>query len=216
MNEVKRYNCQIPADSLFGANRYQQVVLASDYDALAQRCAELEHSLAVKEEFYQDALHSHMSLVSQRDTLRAKVERLQSEMEDLMFALADAEHRAENAGRNVSAFEDRMGDLQVENGKLRAEVERLRKDKDRLDAIEGNCWDVRYSSCQNGDSGDSSIGLEIVGHFMDAPCERVVGENYNENLRAAIDQAMTADAYPPARPDYGEEDAIGAAMEARQ
>ena len=107
-------------------------------------------------------------------------------------------------------------DVFDERDALRAEVERLRKDKDRLDAIEGNCWDVRYSSCQNGDSGDSSIGLEIVGHFMDAPCERVVGENYNENLRAAIDQAMTADAYPPARPDYGEEDAIGAAMEARQ
>jgi arginyl-tRNA--protein-N-Asp/Glu arginylyltransferase len=30
----------------------------------------------------------------------------------------------------------------------------------------------------------------------------VIGENYNENLRAAIDQAMTADAYPPARPEY--------------
>lgn len=59
--------------------------------------------------------------------LRAEVERLQSEMEDLMFALADAEHRAENAGRNASAFEDRMGDLQVENGKLRAEIEALRE-----------------------------------------------------------------------------------------
>lgn len=64
---------------------------------------------------------------AERDNLRAEVERLQSEMEDLMFALEDAEHRAENAGRNASAFEDRMGDLQVENGKLNAEVEQLRE-----------------------------------------------------------------------------------------
>ncbi|WP_280282924.1 hypothetical protein [Pseudomonas sp. BN415] len=39
---------------------------------------------------------------------------------------------------------------------------------------------------------------------MGAPHERIVGENYDENLRAAIDQAMTADAYPPARPEYDE------------
>lgn len=168
MNEVKRWyvsprtiaifqradpNSEIPPD-------FSGLVLASDYDAMAQR--------------YDELFNAYTSVC------------------------ADGAHTAN------------------ERDALRAEVERLRQDKDRLDAIEGNCWDVRYSSCQNGDSGDSSIGLEIVGHFMDAPCERVVGENYNENLRAAIDQAMTADAYPPARPDYGEEDAIGAAMEARQ
>jgi hypothetical protein len=31
-------------------------------------------------------------------------------------------------------------------------------------------------------------------------------ENYSENLRAAIDQEMTAPAYPPARPEYPEFD----------
>lgn len=30
----------------------------------------------------------------------------------------------------------------------------------------------------------------------------MIGENYNENLRAALDQAMLADAYPPERPEY--------------
>ena len=81
-------------------------------------------------------------------------------------------------------------------------VRELSKDRERLDAIEANCWDVRYNSSPNGDAGDSSIGIEIVGHWMDKPCERVVGENYSENLRAALDQAMKADAYPPARPEY--------------
>lgn len=37
---------------------------------------------------------------------------------------------------------------------------------------------------------------------MDKPTERVIGENYSENLRAAIDQAMAAPAYPSARPEY--------------
>ncbi|AYF90819.1 hypothetical protein D6Z43_09905 [Pseudomonas sp. DY-1] len=92
--------------------------------------------------------------------------------------------------------------VEKENARLREELEALRKDKDRLDAIAANCWDVRYDSSPNADAGDSTISIEVVGHFMGAPHERVVGENYDENLRAAIDQAMTADAYPPARPEY--------------
>lgn len=85
---------------------------------------------------------------------------------------------------------------------LKAEVEALRKDKDRLDALESNFWDVRHNSHPIADTGDSSSSLEIVGHWMDKPFERVIGEDYNENLRAAIDQAMKAPAYPPARPEY--------------
>ncbi|WP_312905443.1 hypothetical protein [Stutzerimonas nitrititolerans] len=100
---------------------------------------------------------------------------------------------------------------------LRAEVEALRKDKARLDAIEQECWDVRFLSSPNADAGDSSISIEIVGHFMAEPCERVVGENYNENLRAALDQAMTAEAYPPARPEYDERGRpVRAAMAAKE
>jgi hypothetical protein len=85
-------------------------------------------------------------------------------------------------------------------------IDELERDKARLDALEANCWDVRYYSSPNGDAGDSSISIEIVGHWMDKPTERVVGETYSENLRAAIDQAMTAPAYPPARPEYPEID----------
>jgi hypothetical protein len=86
-------------------------------------------------------------------------------------------------------------------------IDDLERDKARLDALESNCWDVRYDSSHNGDAGDSSISIEIVGHWMDKPTERVIGENYSENLRAAIDQAMAAPAYPPARPEYPELDA---------
>lgn len=85
---------------------------------------------------------------------------------------------------------------------LKAENEALRKDKDRIDALEANGWDIRNSSSPIADTGDYSNAIEIVGRWMDKPHERVIGENYNENLRDALDQAMLADAYPPARPEY--------------
>jgi hypothetical protein len=94
------------------------------------------------------------------------------------------------------------------NAELKAEVEALLRDKDRLDALESNFWDVRHDSHPIADTGDSSSSLEIVGHWMDMPFERVIGEDWNENLRAAIDQAMKAPAYPPARPEYPEFDDI--------
>lgn len=72
MSDVKRYELHFAADSMLKVDDAGRFVLASDYDALAQRCAELGHSLAVKEEFYQDALHSHVSLAAQRDALRAE------------------------------------------------------------------------------------------------------------------------------------------------
>ncbi|OSN39540.1 hypothetical protein [Pseudomonas syringae] len=102
---------------------------------------------------------------------------------------------------------DYLIELARKAGALRAECEALRKDKDRLDALEGNFWDVRHSSEALADTGDYTSGVEVIGHWMDKPFERVIGENYTESLRAAIDQAMTADAYPPARPDYSELDA---------
>ncbi|WP_319120980.1 hypothetical protein [Pseudomonas aeruginosa] len=92
--------------------------------------------------------------------------------------------------------------LAAEAQALRGEVAELRRDKARLDAIEDNCWDVRYGISSNADAGDSSISIEIVGSYQGVPHIRVLGENYTENLRAAIDQAMTAEAFPPERPEY--------------
>lgn len=83
-----------------------------------------------------------------------------------------------------------------------AELESLRKDKARIDALESCCWDVRFLECPTPGGDDGSVHIEIVGHYMGKPFERVLGENFNENLRAAIDQACTAEAYPPERPEY--------------
>ncbi|NIF19872.1 hypothetical protein [Pantoea sp. Cy-639] len=82
------------------------------------------------------------------------------------------------------------------------ELDELRQDRARLNALESCCWDVSFESHSNGMDGDYTIGIEIIGHYMGKPSRRVLGENYNENLRAAIDQALTAEAYPPERPEY--------------
>ena len=82
------------------------------------------------------------------------------------------------------------------------ELEDLRRDRERLNALQECCWDVRFLDLRGGIDDDGGVGIEIVGHYMGKPVERVLGENYNENLRAAIDQALAADAYPPERPEY--------------
>ncbi len=117
------------------------------------------------------------------------------------LAQREIENASEGA-KEVCGARMTLHALEQERDQLKAENEALRKDKDRLDALESNFWDVRYTSSPNGDAGDSSTSVEIVGSWMDEPHERVIGENYHENLRAAIDQAMLAPAYPPARPEY--------------
>lgn len=154
----------------------------------------------------------------ERDQLRAENERLQK----LISWQGEGNNKLEvNAGPLMKHM-DEHDRLRAEvaglktgyeayervNAELKAECEALRKDKDRLDALESNFWDVRHDSHPIADTGDSSSSLEIVGHWMDKPFERVIGEDWNENLRAAIDQAMKAPAYPPARPEYPEIDDI--------
>jgi len=116
-----------------------------------------------------------------------------------VLALIAENERLERETKRVNAS---WHGMKRDLDQLKAENEALRKDKDRIDALESNFWDVRYTSSPNGDAGDSSTSVEIVGSWMGEPHERVIGENYHENLRAAIDQAMLAPAYPPARPEY--------------
>ncbi|WP_460318092.1 hypothetical protein [Pseudomonas ogarae] len=106
--------------------------------------------------------------------------------------------------QHFEAIEARESALQQRLNAADQRNDELARDKARLDALESNFWDVRFDSSPNGDAGDSSTSIEIVGHWMDKPSERVIGENYSENLRAAIDQAMKAPAYPPERPEYPE------------
>lgn len=73
----------------------------------------------------------HVKLSAALSAVTAERDRLRGTVEDLELALQDAEERAESAGRNASAFEDRMGDLQVENGKLRDACDELRAEVER-------------------------------------------------------------------------------------
>lgn len=125
-------------------------------------------------------------------------------------------HRSYNEGFNTACdkWDPHVTRLQAEVSALQhrlnvadQQVCDLEKDKQRLDALESNFWDVRHHSAPLAETGDYTGGVEIVGRWMDKPHERVIGEDYNESLRAAIDQAMSADAYPPARPEYPEIDA---------
>ncbi|WP_159814886.1 hypothetical protein [Pseudomonas sp. 18058] len=109
--------------------------------------------------------------------------------------------------KHATAIKERDA-MQLRLNAADQQIDELERDKHRLDSLESNCWDIRFDSSPNGDAGDSSINIEVVGHWMDKPFERVIGENYSENLRAAIDQAMTAPAYPPERPEYPEPDSV--------
>ncbi|WP_434695217.1 hypothetical protein [Pseudomonas sp. Z1-14] len=119
----------------------------------------------------------------------------------------EAQKVVDQAQEEINQFRAERDALQLRLNAADQRIDELERDKHRLDALESNCWDIRFDSSPNGDAGDSSVSIEIVGHWMDKPFERVIGENYSENLRAAIDQAMTAPAYPPARPEYPEAEA---------
>jgi hypothetical protein len=120
MSDVKRYELHFAADSMLKVDEAGRFVLASDYDAMAQRCAELEHSLAVKEEFYQDALHSHVSLAAQRDALRAEVDRYRAAW-DLWHEKTEWVQQAITEGALPARY---LGMHRADI--LRAEIERLR------------------------------------------------------------------------------------------
>lgn len=126
----------------------------------------------------------------------------------LVADFGTSNQEAKNAEFIAAANPAAVLTLLAEIDQLKVESEALRKDKDRLDALEASGWDIRNSSSPMADTGDYNQSIEIVGRWMDKPFERVVGENYNENLRAAIDQAMTADAYPPSRPEYKDHDEL--------
>lgn len=100
----------------------------------------------------------------------------------------------------------RFADAVLKHAPEQHPIARWKRDSELLEIINDNCWDVRYLSSSNGD--DCDVGIEIVGHYMAKPHERVLGENWNQNLRAALEQATTADAYPPARPVYDQDEEL--------
>ncbi|MDR6826505.1 hypothetical protein J2X48_000691 [Bosea sp. BE271] len=121
-------------------------------------------------------------------------------------ALVDASRRLDDEDRALGWTETPLYTLAKPSPAGGDEIARWKRDSELLSAIQDECWDVRFTNSPNADAGDYNVNIEIVGHFMADPQERVVGENYNENLRAALEQAMTAEPYPPARPIYEEPD----------
>lgn len=104
-------------------------------------------------------------------------------------------------GRRWVVLEEDYRVLVRQRDLLLEKVETLLRDGVRLDAIQVNGWDVRFTSLPDIDK--AAIGVKVVGHYMSQPVERVIGESSHEDLRAAIDQARAADADPPEIPKYG-------------
>lgn len=85
-------------------------------------------------------------------------------------------------GYSEERWNTRTPDLQADN-------ERLRADKARLDYLQDESNDVRSVSLPTG-GDDADIGWQVIAHYQAQPCERVVGENFSDDIRAAIDDAM--------------------------
>ena len=73
------------------------------------------------------------------DAQRAIAE-LREQVDDLELHLASTEDDLESARRNASAFENRMGELQVENGNLQAERDTLRQQLDEVKEQSETRW----------------------------------------------------------------------------
>ncbi|QEA10861.1 transcriptional regulator [Bordetella phage vB_BbrS_PHB09] len=132
------------------------------------------------------------------------------------FQIASGLSNKQEAERAALEWLDRqraaLASAPVADERAASQIAKWKRSSELLDAVQDGCWDVRFLSSTNGDAGDSSIGIEIVAHFMAAPRERVIGENWSENLRAALEQAMTADTYPPARPERASAPVAGEAQ----
>ncbi|MDH4870613.1 hypothetical protein [Pseudomonas sp. BN515] len=104
-------------------------------------------------------------------------------------------------GRRWVVLEEDYRALVRQRDLLLEKVETLLRDGVRLDAIQVNGWDVRFTKLP--DIEEAAIGVKVVGHYMTQPVERVIGVSSHEDLRAAIDQARAADADPPEIPKSG-------------
>jgi hypothetical protein len=100
-----------------------------------------------------------------------EVERLKSTIEDLQVALSQESDRADNAGRNASAFEDRMGNLQVRNGKLCDEQGILRAQLAERDAL--LLWALYHHQGGKSDVGQPIRRLLGIGQHDDLTDEQI-------------------------------------------
>jgi hypothetical protein len=86
--------------------------------------------------------------------------------------------------------------LLAERDALKAEVMNLREKNDRLFEkadllcmIQDESFDVRCISLPTPGGDDTGIGWQIISHYMGKPQEHVIGENFDDNLLAALREA---------------------------
>ncbi|AOY93861.1 hypothetical protein BKK79_20170 [Cupriavidus sp. USMAA2-4] len=65
------------------------------------------------------------------------------------------------------------------------------RDSVLLDALARESWDLRCFDMPTG-QGDGDIGWRVIEHHEARPHERVVGEVFKDDPRAAIDAALAA------------------------
>lgn len=64
------------------------------------------------------------------------------------------------------------------------------EDTKLLDALKDESWDLRCFDMPTG-GGDADIGWRVIGHWQAVPCERIVGEAFHDDPRAAIRDALS-------------------------
>lgn len=152
----------------------------------------------------------HRALLAERkngmteiETLRAEVERLTALGSDYEEVLADkrrltreldvAMHGEDGAAKQASMCDliEPAKNLRTRAEKAEAALGKMRADTERLDELHLQSWDLRCFPIPTG-GDDADIGWRVVGHWMAEPQERVVGEVFTDDPRAAIDAAIRA------------------------
>ena len=85
----------------------------------------------------------------------------------------------------AASFRDQIASLEAERDQLRAEVERLRKDGDRLDWL-----DHEVNTLSPAVTGDDDYDWVVISHHMAKPHDREIGRA--NTPRDAIDRAIEA------------------------
>jgi hypothetical protein len=106
-------------------------------------------------------------------------------------ALVNGQRQLDMDGVSVGVSRQALDEALTEREALIAQVEMLRADKARLDFLQNECNDLRCFDYPTG-GDDREIGWRVIAHYQAEPCERVVGEVWNDELREAIDQALSS------------------------
>lgn len=82
--------------------------------------------------------------------------------------------------------------LEAEVEKLQEENERLLEKSDLLQMLQDESLDARCIPLPTPGGDDADIGWQIISHHMAKPKERVIGEDFDDDLLNALRQARAA------------------------